>query len=227
MRGRDQPFPVHPAVKVHEDADTANGEPYYPQKLTNPNWDIPRQRPPPPSLPAPSRRSIGASSYASSNLESEIEAIEALYHEVGGDRPDEDLNHADVDSVFGDQPSSRESGYYEREPPRSNDEGLENGRLSKPIRIPLDEDDYVSPTGGYLDMDSDLEDDYATPNEEPRPSIWDRQSFVTGSRNGESRSRPVRNVEALYRKDGRDRPVIDGVAPPVSVLAARKSPGFF
>jgi hypothetical protein len=211
--------------------DADNGEPYYPQKLNNPNWDIPR--PPPPLSPspvpavAPSRKSFGASSYASSNLESEIEAIEALYHDVGvGDQPDEILNHADVDSVFGGQPSARESGFYGREPRRSDEEELGNGRLSKPIRIPLDEDDYISPTGGYLDMDSDFEDDYITPKEDGKYSIWDRQSFMTETRSGDTRGRFVRNVEALYRKDGRERSVIDGGAPPASALPPRKPAAF-
>lgn len=215
-------------VKIQEDIDIANGEPYYPKKLNNPNWDIPRQPPPVPSFSppevVPSRKSISASSYASSNLESEIEAIEALYH----DRSDEILNHADVDSVIsGGQLSPRESEFYPQEPPRSNDEELGNGRLSKPIRIPFDEDDYVSPTGGYLDMDSDLEDDYLSPKEDGKFSIWDRQSFMTDTRNGpETRSRFVRNVESFYRKDGRERSAIDGGAPPVSAISPRKPAAF-
>lgn len=158
-------------------------------------------------------------------MESEIEAIEALYRDRdtdGSDQPDETLNHADVDSVismFGGQPSTRESGSYEPEPRRSNDGEFGNSRLSKPIRIQLDEDDYVSPTGGYLDMDSDLEDDYTNPKEDGRYSVWDRQSFMDESRSGETRSRFVRSVEALYRKDGRERSM---VPPPVPVLPARK-----
>lgn len=233
IRGREHPFPVGPMINVKEDMDTGNGEPYYPQKLHNPNWDMRRQPSPLPPSPAPavapSRKSIGASSYASSNIESEIEAIEALYRDVGGDQPDEILNHADVDSVivmFGGQPSARESGSYEQESHRSDDEELESGRLSKPIRIPLDEDDYVSPTGGYLDMDSDLEDDYINPKDDGKYSIWDRQSFVTGTRSGETRSRFVRNVETLYRKDGRERSVIDGGGPPASALSPRKPAAF-
>lgn len=147
-------------------------------------------------------------------MESEIEAIEALYHDVDGDElPDEILNHAEVDSVismFGGQSSTQESGLYEHGPRRSNDEELENGRLSRPVRIPLDEDDYVSPTGGYLDMDSDLEDDPINPKEDEKFSVWDRQSFMDESRSGEARNRFVRNIEALYRKDGRERSVIGG-----------------
>lgn len=159
-------------------------------------------------------------------MESEIEAIEALYRDTdGSDRLDETLNHADVDSVismFGGQPSTRESGSYEPEPHRSNDGEFGNSRLSKPIRIQLDEDDYVSPTGGYLDMDSDLEDDYTNPKEDGRYSVWDRQSFMDETRSGETRGRFARNVEALYRKDGRERSMIGGGPPPVSALSARK-----
>lgn len=152
-------------------------------------------------------------------MDSEIEAIEALYRDTdGSDRADEALNHADVDSVistFGGHPSTRESGSYEPEPHRPSDGEFRNSRLSKPIRIQLDEDDYVSPTGGYLDMDSDLEDDYTNnPKEDGRYTVWDRQSFVDETRSGESRSRFVRSVEALYRKDGGP--------PPVSTLSARK-----
>jgi len=147
-------------------------------------------------------------------MESEIEAIEALYHDVNGDDlQDEILNHAEVDSVismFGGHSSTQESGLYEQEPRRSNDGEIENGRLSRPIRIPLDEDDYVSPTGGYLDMDSDLEDDPVNPKEDEKHSVWDRQSFMDESRSGEARNRFVRNIEALYRKDGRERSVIGG-----------------
>lgn len=235
IRGREPPFPVNPVIKVQEDVNAGNGKPFYPQKLNNPNWDMRRSPPslPPSSAPgvAPSRKSIGASSYASSNMESEIEAIEALYHDVeGGDQPDEILNRAEVDSViamFGGQSSPRESGFYQREPRRSDDGDLGNGRLSKPIRIPLDEDDYVSPTGGYLDMDSDLEDNYIDPKEDGKYSIWDRQSFMVETRNGERGSRFVRNAEALYRKDGRERSATDGGAPPVSALPARKPAGFF
>jgi len=228
IRGREQPFPVNPVIKVQEDVDNGNGEPYYPKKLNNPNWDIPRQPPPPTPLPAPvvapSRRSIGASSYASSNMESEIEAIEALYHDAeGGDQPDETLNHAEVDSVISMfEGQAWENGYYEQEPRRSDDGELGNGRLSRPIRIPLDEDDYVSPTGGYLDMDSDPEEEYISAKEDTKRSIWDRQSFVTDTRSGETRNRFVRNIEALYRKDGRERSAIDGGAPPVSALSPRK-----
>lgn len=164
-------------------------------------------------------------------MESEIEAIEALYHDVDGDyQQNETLNHADADSavsMFGGKPPTRESGPYEQGPPRSNDEGLGNGRLSKPIRIPLDEDDYVSPTGGYLDMDSDLEDDYISPKEDGRYSVWDRQSFMDETRSGETRNRFLRNVEALYRKDGRERSMIGrGGAPPVSAMSPRKPAAF-
>ena len=234
IRGREQPFPVNPMFKVREDMGTGNDKPYYPQKLNNPNWDIPRQPSPPPPLPTPgvvpSRKSTGASSCASSNIESEIEAIEALYHDAeGGNQPDEILNHADVDSViemFGGQPSARESGFYQQERRRSNEEEVGSGRLSKPIRIPLDEDDYVSPTGGYLDMDSDLEDDYISLKEDERYSVWDRQSFMADTRGGETRSRFGRNVEALYRKDGRERSAIDGGAPPGSALSPRKPAAF-
>lgn len=231
IRGREQPFPISPVVRVQEDVKAGSSEPYYPQKLNNPNWDIPRQPPPHPPPPAPavlpSRKSIGASSYASSNLDSEIEAIEALYHDVGDDDPpDEILSHADVDSVFGGQPPDRESGFYERQPRRSDDEEIGNGRLSKPIRIPLDEDDYVSPTGGYLDMDSDPEDDYSTPKDDGKYSIWDRQSFMADTRSVDTRSRFMRNVETLYRKDGRERSVIDGGAPPVSAISSRKPANF-
>jgi len=115
-----------------------------------------------------------------------------------------------VISMFGGHSSTQESGLYEQEPRRSNDGEIENGRLSRPIRIPLDEDDYVSPTGGYLDMDSDLEDDPVNPKEDEKHSVWDRQSFMDESRSGEARNRFVRNIEALYRKDGRERSVIGG-----------------
>jgi len=144
-------------------------------------------------------------------MESEIEAIEALYHD-GGDRPNEDVDS--VISMFGGQQTTRESGYYDEEP--------ENGQLDAPIRIPLDEDDYVSPTGGYLDMDSDPEDNYTNPKEEGRYSVWGRQSFMDESRSGETRNRFLRNVEAMYGKDGRERPIIGGSTPPVSALSPRK-----
>jgi hypothetical protein len=163
-------------------------------------------------------------------MESEIEAIEALYNDVdGGYRPDEILNHAEVDSVismFEGQLSARESGSYEHESRRSNGEELGNDRLSKPIRIPLDEDDYVSPTGGYLDMDSDLEDDYIGPKGDGGYSVWDRQSFMDEPRSGETRNRFARNVEALYRKDGGERSTMDGGASRVSVLPSRKPAAF-
>ncbi|KAF9782509.1 hypothetical protein BJ322DRAFT_1111368 [Thelephora terrestris] len=227
IRGKEQPFPTNPAIRVQEDTDTGHGEPYYPKNLNNPTWAVPRQPPPlsASSAPAvvPSRKSVGASSYTSSHMESEIEAIEALYHDVDGDElPDEILNHAEVDSVismFGGQSSTQESGLYEREPRRSNDEELANGRLSKPLRIPLDEDDYVSPTGGYLDMDSDLEDDPINLKEDEKYTVWDRQSFMDESRSGETKNRFVRNIEALYRRDGRERSVIGG-APVVRKPAA-------
>lgn len=153
-------------------------------------------------------------------MESEIEAIEALYHD--GDRPDEILD-TDVDSVismFGGQQTTRESGYYDQEPRLSNDDEPGNRRLSKPIRIPLDEDDYVSPTGGYLDMDSDLEDDYVNPKEEGRYSMWGRQSLMDESKSGEMRNRFVRNVEAMYRKDASER------SSPVTTLPSRKPATF-
>lgn len=159
-------------------------------------------------------------------MESEIEAIEALYHDGGG-QPNEISHHADVDSVIsasGGQRTARESGYYGEELRRSNDEGFGNSRLSKPIRIPLDEDDYVSPTGGYLDMDSDLEDDYS--KEDGRHSMWGRQSFMDENKSGETRNRFVRNVEATYRKDGRERSMIGGSRPPVSALSPRKPAAF-
>lgn len=155
----------------------------------------------------------------------EIEAIEALYHDRG-DQPGEISNHTDVDSVismFGVQP---ESGYYDQEPRHPNDEEPEDGRLSKPIRIPLDEDDYVSPTGGYLDMDSDLEGDYGNPKEDGRYSMWGRQSFMDEGKSGETRNRFVRNVEAMYRKDGRERSVVDGNTVPVPALSSRKPAAF-
>ena len=228
IRGKEQPFPVNPVIRVQENVDVDRGEPYYPQKLNNPGWSVPRQPPPFPPPPVPTvvspRKSIGASSYASSNIESEIEAIEALYRDRD-DRPDEISNHAKVDSVistFGGQQTARESGYYDKHPRRSNDGELENHRLSKPIRIPLDEDDYISPTGGYLDMDSDDEDDYVVPKEDGRHSMWGRQSLMDETRSGETRNRFVRNVEAMYKKDGRDRPTINGRAPPVSALSPRK-----
>ena len=163
-------------------------------------------------------------------MESEIEAIEALYHDVeGGYRPDEILNNADVDSVismFGGRISTRESGSYQQELRRPDDKELPNGRLSKPIRIPLDEDDYVSPTGGYLDMDSDPEDDGIGSKGDGSHSVWDRQSFMDETRSGETRNRFVRNVETLYRKDGRERSMIDSGAPEVSVLPPRKPAAF-
>ncbi|KAF9650393.1 hypothetical protein BDM02DRAFT_1427576 [Thelephora ganbajun] len=233
IRGREHPFPVNPVIRTQENMDTGNGEPYYPQKLNNPGWSVSRRPPPLPPSPVPAvvspRKSIGASSYASSNMESEIEAIEALYHDGGASgRPNESLNHADVDSVismFGDK-TARESGYYDQEPHRPNGEEPGNGRLSRPIRIPLDEDDYISPTGGYLDMDSDLEDEYTGPKEDGRYSVWGRQSFMDESKSGETRNRFVRNVEAMYRKDGRERPTIGGGVPPVSALSPRKPAGF-
>ena len=229
IRGREQPFPVNPVIRIQEDMDT--GEPYYPQKLNSPGWSTPRRPPPlsPSSAPpvVSPRSSIGASSHASSNMESEIEAIEALYHDRGG-QPNEISHHADVDSVIsasGGQQTARESGYYGEELRRSNDEGFENSRLSKPIRIPLDEDDYVSPTGGYLDMDSDLEDDYS--KEDGRYSMWGRQSFMDENKSGETRNRFVRNVEATYRKDGRESlSMIGGSRPPVSALSPRKPTAF-
>lgn len=161
-------------------------------------------------------------------MESEIEAIEALYHDGGG-QSNEISNHADVDSVistFGGQPTTLESGHYDGELPHSNDEELGNGRLSEPIRIPLDEDDYVSPTGGYLDMDSDVDDDYVIPKEDRRYSMWGRQSFMDETRSGETRNRFVRNVEVMYRKDGRERSMIDGSMPQVSALSPRKPAAF-
>ena len=160
---------------------------------------------------------MGASSHASSHIESEIEAIEALYHDGGG-RPNEI-------STFEGQQTARESGYYDEEPRRSNDDGLGNNRLSKPIRIPLDEDDYVSPTGGYLDMDSDLENDYS--KEDGGYSVWGRQSFMDETKSGETRNRFVRSVEAMYRKDGRERSMTGaGSTPPVSALSPRKRVAF-
>lgn len=169
---------------------------------------------------------MGASSHASSNIESEIEAIEALYRDGGGES-NEISSHTDVDfaiSMFGGQQTAREGGHYDEEPPGSNDEELENGRLSEPIRIPLDEEDYISPTGGYLDMDSDPEDDY--PKEDGRYSVWGRPSLMDEARSGETRNRFVRNVEAMYRKDGRERPAIGGSTPPASALSPRKPAGF-
>jgi hypothetical protein len=163
-------------------------------------------------------------------METEIEAIEALYHELdGGGQPGEILDHADVESVismFGEQRSTEESAFYEEEPRRSTDRERGDGRLSQPIRIPLDEDDYISPTGGYLDMDSDLEDDYISPKEDGKPSVWDRQSFMDETRNGETRSRFVRNVGALYGEGDREKSTIGGGAPPVSALPPRKPVGF-
>ena len=222
-RGREHPFPVNPVIRVQEDMDTRAGEPYYPQRLNNPGWSGLRQPSPAPVV-ASSRDSAGSS--VSSNIESEIEAIEALYRDGGG-QPDEILNHTDIDSVismFGGQPLTQESGYYDEEPRRSNDEELKNGALHEPIRIPLDEDDYVSPTGGYLDMDSDPEDDYA--KEDGRYSLWGRPSFMDEARSGETRNRFVQNVEAMYKKDGRERSVVGGSKPPVSVLPSRKPAAF-
>jgi len=153
-------------------------------------------------------------------MELEIEAIEALYHDGGGGPID--ANYTDVDSVISMFGVHRESGYYDQEPRRSNDEDLGNGPLSQPIRIPLDEDDYVSPTGGYLDMDSDLEGDYTNPKEEGRYSMWGRQSFMDEGKSGESRNRFVRNVEAIYRKDGRERSTVDANTAPIPPLSSRK-----
>jgi len=153
-------------------------------------------------------------------MESEIEAIEALYH-YGSSQQNEIPSRADVDSVismFGGQQTTRESGHYDEEPRSSNEEELENGRISKPIRIPLDDDDYISPTGGYLDMDSDLEDDYASAKEDEGSSVWGRQSLLDESESEESRNRFVRNVEVMYRKDGRERSV--------SALSPRKPAAF-
>jgi len=162
-------------------------------------------------------------------MESEIEAIEALYR-GGGGQQSETPSHADVDSVismFREEQAARESGYYEQEPGHSHDEEPGNGRLSKPIRIPLDEDDYVPPTGGYLDMDSDLEEDFTNPKEDGRYSMWGRQSFMDESKSGETRNRFVRNVEAIYKKDGRERSMIGhGSTPPVSALSPRKPAAF-
>lgn len=210
--------------------DTSNDEPYYPQRLNNPSWSMPRQPPPLPPSSAPAvvspRSSIGTSSHASSNIELEIEAIEALYNDGGG-QPNEISRHEDVDSAiskFWGQRTSRESGRHDEEPRRSNDEGLRNGRLSQPIRIPLDEDDYVSPTGGYLDMDSDPEDDYSKEN--GRYSAWGRQSFMDETKSGETRNRFVRKIEAMYRKDGRERSIIGGSTPQVSALSPRKPAAF-
>lgn len=212
--------------------DAHNGEPYYPQKLNNPGWSVPRQPPPLPPSPAPAvispRKSIGSSSHASSNIESEIEAIEALYRDGGG-QPSEISDHADVESVisaFGGRQTTRESGYYDQEPRRSHDGEPANGRLSKPVRIPLDEDDYVSPTGGYLNMDSDPEDDYISAKEDGRYSVWGRQSFMDEGKSEETRNRFVRSVEAMYRKDGRERSTIDGSRPPPSALSSRKPATF-
>ena len=157
-------------------------------------------------------------------MELEIEAIEALYHD-GDDETDEISNHVDVDSVvsmFGGPETSLESGYYDQEPGRSDDEELGNDRLSKPIRIPLDEDDYISPTGGYLDMDSDPEDDYTNPKEDGGYSAWGRQSFMDEGRSGETRNRFVQNVESMYRKDARERSMIDRGTLPDPVLPPRK-----
>ena len=210
--------------------DTGNDEPYYPQMLNNPSWSMPRQPPPLPPSPAPAvvspRSSIGTSSHASSNIESEIEAIEALYHDGGG-RPNEISHHEDADSViskFWGQQTSQESGRHDEEPRRSNDGGLRSGRLSQPIRIPLDEDEYVSPTGGYLDMDSDPEDDYS--KEDRRYSVWGRRSLMDETKSGKTRNRFVRNFEAMYRKDGRERSMIDGSTPQVSALSPRKPAAF-
>ena len=222
IRGKEHPFPVNPSIRVQESTDTRNHEPYYPKKLNNPGWSVLRQ--PPPRSPSPTvspRKSVGASSYASTNMELEIEAIEALYHD-GGDGPNETPNYTDVDSVISMFGAHRESGYYDRVPRRSNDEESGNGPLSQPIRIPLDEDDYVSPTGGYLDMDSDLEGDYTSPKEDGGYSVWGRQSFMDESKSGETRNRFVRNVEAMYRKDGREMSMVDANTAPVPPLASRK-----
>lgn len=157
-------------------------------------------------------------------MELDIEAIEALYRDRS-DQPDETSDRADADSVismFGGAQTTRESGYYDQEPGRSDDDEFGNDRPRKPIRIPLDEDDYVSPTGGYLDMDSDLEDDYTNPKEDGGYSVWGRQSFMDESKSGEVRNRFVRNVESMYRKDARERPMIVGGTPPDPVLPPRK-----
>ena len=154
-------------------------------------------------------------------MELEIEAIEALYHDGGGE-PNETRNYTDVDSVISMFGAHRESRYYDQEPRRSNDEEPGNGPLSQPIRIPLDEDDYVSPTGGYLDMDSDLEGDYTSPKEDGRYSMWGRQSFMDESKSGETRNRFVRNVEAIYRKDGREISMVGAATTPVPPLSSRK-----
>jgi hypothetical protein len=158
-------------------------------------------------------------------MDSEIEAIEALYG-GGGGQPNEISHHDSVISMFGGQQTARGSGYYDEEPRRSNDEGLENGRLSKPIRIPLDEDDYVSPTGGYLDMDSDPEDDHPKNDARYSTGMWGRQRFMDETKSGETRNRFVRNVEAMYRKDGRERSMISGNTPSVSALSHRKPAAF-
>lgn len=153
-------------------------------------------------------------------MESEIEAIEALYRDRSI-RRNEISNRADVDSVisiFGGQQTTREGGYYDDEPRPSSYEELGNGRMSKPIRIPLDEDDYVSPTGGYLDMDSDLEDDYVSAKEEGGYSVWGRQSLLGETESEETGNRFVRNVEVVYRKDGGTQPV--------SALSPRKPAAF-
>jgi len=142
-------------------------------------------------------------------MESEIEAIEALYLD-GDNRRSEISNRADVDSaisIFGGQQTTRESDYYDEEPRPSNYE---------PIRIPLDEDDYISPTGGYLDMDSDLEDDYVSAKEDGGYSVWGRQSLLGEAENEETENRFVRNAEVMYRKDGRERSVIGGGTRPLS-----------
>ena len=157
-------------------------------------------------------------------MDLEIEAIEALYHDRG-DYPNEISTQADVDSVVSFE-GQRGSGYYDREPRRSHDEEPGNGRLSKPIRIPLDEDDYVSPTGGYLDMDSDLEGDYTNPKEDGRYSVWGRQIFTDESESGEARNRFVRNVGAMYRENGRERLMIGGGVPPTPALPPRKPATF-
>jgi hypothetical protein len=213
--------------------DAHNSEPYYPQKLNNPGWSFPRQPPPLPPSPAPVvevsyRRSISASSHASTSVESEIEAIEALYHDQGG-QPNEISSYPDVDSVismFGGQQTTRESGYYDQAPRRSDDGEPGNGRLDKPIRISLDDDDYFSPTGGYLNMDSDPEDDFVNPEEDERRSVWDRNSFMDHTKSGETRNRLVRNVETLYGKDGRERSMVGGSTPPVPALSLRKPATF-
>lgn len=223
VRGKEHPFPVNPMIRVQEDVGAGDGEPYYPQKLNNPGWSG-LQQPSPAPVITPSRDS--ADSSVSSNIESEIEAIEALYRNSGG-QPDEILHRTDIDSVvsmFGGQQATEESGYYDQEPRRPNDDELENGRLREPIRIPLDEDDYVSPTGGYLDMDSDPEDYVG--KEDGRYSLWGRPSFMDEDKSGETRNRFVRNVEAMYRKDGRERSVIGGSKPPVSARPSRKPAAF-